>query len=569
MAKTPRLNPDLHAYLVSFVSHKQDVLALCLTSKEFLAIAEPELQYRTIRCKLDNDALWRHLASNPAQAARVRHLEICRSNVLIPKPLQSNPVEDPSCKRATDSNWESGSDSESFPPTPGQDNHAAKASEALLIQAVKRMVNLESFQWHHDPPLIHQGAQIDTTLSCYKDDVWTTLCDHTSLKDLKILDQPFKARPILDSTIFTLKGLTSVDLTFYHYPEIRLDPANPPWSEETLKSGRVRIEGFKTLTQNCPRLQCLRLTIVDRNFHFVFGGNPYTNITPIMRDAYWPDLTEVKFHDLVIDDAVMTDFLLKHRKIRTLSVFLSATDFKTSPFNLVTRGGLLKQSLLPNVETLSLPVEVMRQVLPALARPSLLKAIHSLEPQDWGRGGPGDVVQRTSSLGPAASFFGADDFQSFSPTAFDLPSTIKEIPAGPIKNILSPMPELRALSICNLYSAKYLEDLPDLTPNLEVLTCNQGNDFGGSVSFHYNNILPILARWKKLRKFTGISMWPFNQFVLVRNVNEPSVIAVARAIKQSCPLIEEITWWTGQTLRFRTKENGDVWFDKDQDIPDF
>jgi len=195
-----RLNRDVYVYFASFVSSTKDLLALCLTSKEFLELAFPELEYRSIHCKLDNDALWIQLASNPVQASRIRSLEIGSKNILVPKSLNANvpPLED---GRALDSALKSNSDFDFYPDRMDGTRKAVKQSEYLLVQAIKKMLNLESFLWDWEPPSIYIGAEDEGTV--HKEDIWTSLRDYTSLKSLKVLDFPdcVKTRPILDSSV--------------------------------------------------------------------------------------------------------------------------------------------------------------------------------------------------------------------------------------------------------------------------------------------------------------------------------------------------------------------------------
>src|SRR6266516_7979039 len=71
-----KLSGDIYAYIFSFVSSRADLLVVSLANKQFHALSEPELIYRSIRCRLGNDALWEHLIAHPVHASRVREIEI-------------------------------------------------------------------------------------------------------------------------------------------------------------------------------------------------------------------------------------------------------------------------------------------------------------------------------------------------------------------------------------------------------------------------------------------------------------------------------------------------------------
>ncbi|KAF8953331.1 hypothetical protein BDZ97DRAFT_612767 [Flammula alnicola] len=254
-----QLNGDVYAHLLSFVSSPSDLLAVSLANKELLTLAEPEIIYRSIRCKLGNDAVWEHLIANPAQASRVRELEVLRENLSGYGPLdeeekipESSGTFKPSSKSA---------DEDALATT---SREKTEHSERLLIQAIQSLVNLESFTWDHWVPEINQGEEVlrdagegdnDEPLETYSEDVWTALRDHTQLKRLKVVDLGRKdtrspdPRPIFDSTIFTLGNLTHFDLKMYYSPADPLEGengGNDEDSDDELLPPRVKIERIRS-----------------------------------------------------------------------------------------------------------------------------------------------------------------------------------------------------------------------------------------------------------------------------------------------------------------------------------
>ena len=210
----PALNDDILAYILSFVSSPRDILSVCLSNKRLSSLANPELLYRSVRCRLGNNAVWEHLIANPVKASRVRELEVMRENFgwlgndyeiyekehtgrldLVGRRLTKKEVEDRAEPRLED----------------------VERSEQLLIQALKVLVNLESFKWDRWWPVINQGSghfisqdefeDGEGSRPIYEEDIWTTLRDHTQVRRIWAIDLGksdtivLNPRYIFDSTV--------------------------------------------------------------------------------------------------------------------------------------------------------------------------------------------------------------------------------------------------------------------------------------------------------------------------------------------------------------------------------
>ena len=185
LTMTTALNLDIYAHLLTFISSPADLLAVALTSCDLFRLGMPELRYRSIRAHLGNNALWRYLAENPTLASRVRELVILRENAhgLLDK-KEMERVLIPDLRSAVPSGRATEADVEE--------------SERLLIQALRVLINLESFTWDRNVPLINEGQEVlplfglgssgDARPEVYSEDIWTTLRDHTQVKKLIVMD---------------------------------------------------------------------------------------------------------------------------------------------------------------------------------------------------------------------------------------------------------------------------------------------------------------------------------------------------------------------------------------------
>lgn len=211
------------------------------------------------------------------------------------------------------------------------------------------------------------------------------------------------------------------------------------------------------------------MAIIDRQFYYEFGGNPYTNLTSVLQDAHWPELTLLKLHDITIEDTVMTNFLLKHNKLETLSVFLSVTDLPTLPFHISSQVDLSQGNFLPNLKDITSDARLMRQVLRALKQTCFLQSINSIEPRDWG-------INHEAFLAPPRAFIRESAINIIDIPLMTRESDVALLPNDPDDTepeyILRRMPDLCSLVIRNINRSDDLNDLPDLTPNLENIECD-------------------------------------------------------------------------------------------------
>jgi hypothetical protein len=184
------------------------LLIVALARGDCLTLQEPEI-YRSIRCKLGNNAVWEQLLSNPSHALRVRELEIQR--------------EDSSGRGVMDEEeWFLGARSKPVQEITTPDKLTREEvvhSEQLLMQAIHLMLNLEGFTWDRWVPEVNHGEEIRTTecqlhYETYREDVWTVLREYTKLKKLTVVDLgraiirptdiPVDIRSIFGSTVSIL-----------------------------------------------------------------------------------------------------------------------------------------------------------------------------------------------------------------------------------------------------------------------------------------------------------------------------------------------------------------------------
>lgn len=76
-----------------------------------------------------------------------------------------------------------------------------------------------------------------------------------------------------------------------------------------------------------------------------------------------------------------------------------------------------------------------------------------------------------------------------------------------------------------------------------------------------------MTRWKRLKRFTGVSLWPHEEFAGVIDINSERVLTVAQEIKVALPLIEEMTWWDGHLMKFKVDDDGKLFLEKEQNEP--
>lgn len=183
-----QLNSDVYAHFLSFVDSPSDLLAVGLANRELLSLAEPELLYRSIRCKLGNNAVWEHLISYPTHATRVRRLELMPDHPSSSEPLD-NQEQVPE-----------GLDAGRCPTDTAISREDTIYSETLLIRAIHNMSNLQDFTWNRWVPAINKGdEEFGETGNHYTEDVWIALRNSTGLSKLKVVDYGFAHHSFIDS----------------------------------------------------------------------------------------------------------------------------------------------------------------------------------------------------------------------------------------------------------------------------------------------------------------------------------------------------------------------------------
>ena len=267
--------------------------------------------------------------------------------------------------------------------------------------------------------------------------------------------------------------------------------------DEEFIPGRVKWERFHDLLSHCPNLevsrifstqpltdkiftQSLSLAIYDHDFYYKCGGNPYTNITPIVSRlmGHWHHLSTLKLRDVVVSDAIMTTFLNTHPNLRTLSMSLSLDDeLPDLPFDAESYiTDLSRNEILSNIESLHIsPPRALHPVLRSLKRPSpLLHSLGTLEPCDW---------NASEELHSDKNYVSSlDDVWGYSsPT--EMQGMEEGSPGGfrELSNLLSGISNLRSLTVTDVKDLRQLDKLVHATPELETIVFT--NSFWYLVSF--------------------------------------------------------------------------------------
>ncbi|KAJ8516638.1 hypothetical protein ONZ45_g6054 [Pleurotus djamor] len=485
---------EIVLHIIESIPSRQDLLTFGLTSSKHLSIVKPHLAHRVIRCYLDNKALWLYFIQHPEYAAYVSKLEILgsytRSGDLerVPSPLLSNSAlhQSPSFETHSD---------------------ALEEAERLLIQALRFMVNLESFDWQHTIPLITSGNP-DSGECSQSGDVWTNLRDFTQIKNLST------------PTLYTLRNLTHIKMKVY-YSEPNDGDTNSDDSEgenngETrpLRAPRVDISRLKPFLLGCSGLQVLDISIIDRPFYFSpKRGNPFTDLTSIFADTHWPLLHTIEMWDITSDPDVILSFFLRHPSLSTVQFGLSiaAEDLPENPFVFppaLDKGGELKgltTSFLANASSISLPSATIHSMIPYISYPWPVKDLGTVVPFDW------------CSLPPRSPIVVPDLDRAYEEERFvDRPSNLPtkcedgQGLVGECDEILKldKMPNLRSITIRELTDFSQLDQLTELTPHLESLYM----EGCGIMKVHRHPAphtlwLPYLCKWPNLERFSGTYLW--------------------------------------------------------------
>lgn len=136
--------------IVSYIDSKRDLLSLALSCKRMFSIVFPRhFEYRVIRCKISNIAVWSHFASNYVLAANVRCLEILDERTAEAPCIPSDIL-------ASDTELESSDDELTM--------HAKQGR--LFASALSKMTRLTAFVWSCNHSLISLHSIWPTILKC-------------------------------------------------------------------------------------------------------------------------------------------------------------------------------------------------------------------------------------------------------------------------------------------------------------------------------------------------------------------------------------------------------------------
>ncbi|KAJ8515645.1 hypothetical protein ONZ45_g6939 [Pleurotus djamor] len=201
-------------------------------------------------------------------------------------------------------------------------------SEKLLTQALRGMVNLESFTWDRWAPVV--VAQDDEGVN---EDVWTVLKNKAQLRKL---------------TVYDLRD----DLLF---PETR----------STFKN------------------QDLSLRISEWTYWSDRDGFACVDITSTIDTVNWPCIQHLALIGIAVNGSrtSMAKFLRRHPTLVTLKAYKGiGWSPGTMPFRIF---GLSEETkLLPNIEEINLPWVTLTSLLPHLANPSQIRSLGRIYPDD-------------------------------------------------------------------------------------------------------------------------------------------------------------------------------------------
>ncbi|KAJ7595711.1 hypothetical protein C8J56DRAFT_774826 [Mycena floridula] len=270
--------------LVAFhVEEKRDVFNLALSCKRMHDIVIPRhLDYRIVRCKVSNLAVWNHLIGNRALAKNVRRLEILDERATAAEELI------PAGIMVTDTDLESTDD----------ELGRHEKQERYIVAALVKMSSLTSFSWscNHSPISI--------------ENVWPTLLKCYSLKQVEINDNlvfgPTDVEGEDRKRLAVLPELKTVALRSTRHA---FGAAKHP-----------ALTRAKSLLHHCPNLQVLDIT-----YNLPRGTQSASSVLSaddLFLFGRWPGLTSLTLSNLRLTsgfDAAST-FLLAHPNIEVLNI---------------------------------------------------------------------------------------------------------------------------------------------------------------------------------------------------------------------------------------------------------
>ncbi|CAA7261821.1 unnamed protein product [Cyclocybe aegerita] len=281
------LPSDALEQIIAHVDEYSDVLSVALSSKELYEVAVPlHLQYRDIRSRLNNPALWTWLSRlDDLRAARIRSLTLLADDEFGWEMHES--AHD--LRERVPAEFEK-SDRERLPELTSE---ACRQCEVGLVKALKRMTRLQRFRWYRVPRPVLEGP----------DDIWSTLAQLGTVREIDVLDKEastFDVASIAHSeTFLRLSALTTFKLRT---------------SVCSLKDDPEISQVEQMLLQNCPDIEVLVL-VLDLNEPIITP-----NVDRLLADAYWPNLRVLRFGGVNCRAPQLARFLTAHPRLEELAL---------------------------------------------------------------------------------------------------------------------------------------------------------------------------------------------------------------------------------------------------------
>ncbi|KAH8116070.1 hypothetical protein DFH11DRAFT_1583995 [Phellopilus nigrolimitatus] len=264
--------------IVTHIDSKRDLLALALSCKRMHDIVFPRhYEYRVVRCKISNIAVWGHFAGNRSVAANVRRLEILdersTENTIIPSDIL-----------ATDTELESSDDELGMHSKQGR----------LFSSALAKMCSLNVFIWSCNHSLISLQS------------IWPTILKCHSLKSVEINDN-LVFGPIVEGTT----GVTKHPTILPRLSSVAVRSISKGYGQ----SKNAELTRVTDMLHHCPNLEELDIRYTAQT------GFAYPRADDFFLYGRWPSLRTLTLTHLscTIDgfDAVAT-FLAAHSNIEVL-----------------------------------------------------------------------------------------------------------------------------------------------------------------------------------------------------------------------------------------------------------